>query len=177
MRSSVDLVTVCDKGFPKDPTLGVHVSNHNAFKMEGEAYRLRNGHWEQWAQVRRRELEELDLHYAKVCKRYQKKNKSSETPKREDDAYVYSAYGYPMYFPIYMPYYADPSSGDQHSTTHSSGGGGCAAGTCTASASMGSCSGGEGTPSCSASCGGHGDVDAGCGSCGGGGGGCGGCGG
>jgi len=160
-RSSVDVDAVSEKSLPKDPILGPHISAHNALPGDGARSALE----------RRRELELLDLHYAKVRKRYQKKKKEEEAPSRENDAYVYGAYGYPMYYPVYMPYYADP--GCEHA--HAGGGGGCAAGTCCDSASAGNCSGGSGTPGCSASCGGHGSAGGGCGSCGGGGGG--GCGG
>jgi hypothetical protein len=126
---------------------------------------------------RRKELEDLDLTYAKVLKRYNKQ-KAAEAPRKDNnDAYVYGAYGYPMYYPmpIYAPYYADPGTCG-HANTN--GGGSCAAGTCCDSTSLGACAGGEGTPSCAASCGGAGGAGGGCGSCGGGdGGGGGGCGG
>jgi hypothetical protein len=154
------------KGFTKNAASGPHVSAHNAFATVDAAQR-------------RRELEDLDVQYAKVCKRYEKQKKKKEAPKREtNDAYVYGAYGYPMYYPApMMPYYADPSACEY--TQGSSGNtGGCAAGTCCNSVSMGGCAGGQGTPGCAASCGGHGGADGGCGTCGGGGdGGGGGCGG
>lgn len=154
------------KGFTKDAHVGPHVSAHNAFEAKTPSQR-------------RKELEDLDLQYAKVCKRY-KKQKASEAPKRDqgDAAYVYGAYGYPMYYPVYVPYYADPGT-CEHASAGTEGSGSCAAGTCCNSVSMGSCAGGYGTPGCAASCGGHGGADGGCGTCGGGGdgGGCGGCGG
>lgn len=160
-----------EKGYSKDPMVGVHISSHNAVMMDKSSPVF--GVTQSWAQQRRREFEELDLQYAKVCKRYQKKKKADETPSKDNEALMYSAYGYPMFYPVYVPYYAEPScEGDRY--TNSSGGS-CAAGTCAGSASLGSCAGGAGTPGCKASCGGHGDASGGCGTCGGGdGGGCGG---
>ncbi|KAF2032414.1 hypothetical protein EK21DRAFT_99049 [Setomelanomma holmii] len=157
---------------------GPHISAHNALPLSDE----------RTAAQRRKELEDLDLTYAKVVKRYQKQ-KAAEPPKRDadKDAYMYSAYGYPMMYPmpVYVPYYADPGLCEH---TQQPGGGGCAPGTCCPDASLGGCAGGAGTPGCSASCGGHGDAGGGCGTCGSGGdgggdggggdgGGCGGCGG
>ncbi|KAF2107457.1 hypothetical protein BDV96DRAFT_653799 [Lophiotrema nucula] len=184
LRSSkqYDVDKLAEKALPKDAVNGIHISAHNAVMMNND--RSTYLRMDSWAQQRRREFEDLDLQYAKVCKRYQKKKKADETPSRENDAYVYGAYGYPMYYPVYVPYYAEPTcEGDRYTTVNGGGGGacgGCAAGTCAGSASLGSCAGGAGTPSCKASCGGHGDASGGCGSCGGGGdggGGCGGCGG
>lgn len=160
-RSSLSIDRLDEKRFSKDPHTGVHLSAHNALVVN-DAHS---------AALKRRELEDLDLQYAKVCKRYQKKKMAGDAPARNTDAMMYSAYGYPMYYPmpIYVPYYADPAVGDGHANVGH--GGSCAAGTCAASTSLGSCSGGEGTPGCVASCGGHGNVAAGCGTCGGGGGG------
>ncbi|KAF2789775.1 hypothetical protein K505DRAFT_340982 [Melanomma pulvis-pyrius CBS 109.77] len=153
---------LAEKGLPKDPALGPHISSHNAISGQYGSDKAA------WAYQRRREFEELDMQYAKVCKRYRKKKKDDDIPARENDAYIYGAYGYPMYYPMYVPYYAEP-------TNPVGGGGACAAGTCAASASLGACSGGAGTPGCAASCGGNGDAGGGCGSGGdGGGGGCGG---
>ncbi|KAI8936668.1 hypothetical protein NX059_007065 [Plenodomus lindquistii] len=176
-RSRISLSALDSKNFPKDPQTGIHVSNHNALGMPDERS----------AALRRRELEELDLMYAKVCKRYEKSRKAKEAPSREskDGVYLYGAYGYPLYYPMpmYVPYYAEPGVSQDH--TQTSGGGACAAGTCAASASLGGCAGGAGTPGCAASCGGLGNAEGGCGTCGssgdegdgGDGGGCGGCGG
>ncbi|KAH9873347.1 hypothetical protein J1614_005745 [Plenodomus biglobosus] len=179
-RSSISVSALESKNFPKDPRLGVHVSNHNALAGTDERSAAR----------RRKELEELDVMYAKVCKRYEKSRKGKEAPSREskDDAYLYGAYGYPLYYPmpIYVPYYAEPGASQEHTQAP---GGGCAAGTCAESASLGGCAGGEGTPGCAGSCGGHGEAAGGCGTSGSGGdggdgggdggdgGGCGGCGG
>ncbi|KAF2865282.1 hypothetical protein BDV95DRAFT_507594 [Massariosphaeria phaeospora] len=175
---SVDKLGEKGLNLPKDAATGAHISSHNALNMDGSKIGAPNTIF--WALQKRRELEELDLQYAKVCKRYQKSKKASDAPSRESDAYMYGAYGYPMYYPVSVPYYAEPTcDGDRYSSVGGSGGGGaCAAGTCAASASLGACAGGAGTPGCKASCGGHGDADGGCGTCGGGdGGGCGGCGG
>ncbi|CAO2653351.1 Nn.00g027620.m01.CDS01 [Neocucurbitaria sp. VM-36] len=174
-RASLSVDKLDEKGFTKDAYLGPHVSAHNALVVDDD----------KTAKERRRELEELDLQYAKVVKRYQKKKKGEEVPRRDNDAYLYGAYGYPMYMPIYVPYYADPSA-CEHSSNGGGGGGGCVAATCCDSTSLGACAGGDGTPGCKASCGGHGNASAGCGTCGSGGdgggdggdgGGCGGCGG
>lgn len=167
-RAAVDVKDTHEKGLPRDAVLGPHVSAHSALAVGSAAVT---------AHERRRELEELDLLYGRVCRRYQKKKREEETPQRDNEAYVYGAYGYPLYYPVYVPYYAEPTcDGDRYSSGAGGGAGACAAGTCSAGASMGSCSGGVGTPGCKASCGGHGDAGGGCGSCGGGdgGGGCGG---
>ncbi|KAH4044073.1 hypothetical protein HBI24_240210 [Parastagonospora nodorum] len=168
-RTSLSIPTLTnEKGFTTNPHEGVHLSSHNALPMPRSA------------EQKRKELEDLDLQYAKVLKRYQKQ-KAAEPKRDGNDAYVYGAYGYPMYYPmpIYVPYYADPSAGE-HASADVAGTVGCAAGTCGAGTSIGACAGGLGTPGCAASCGGHGGADGGCGSCGGGdggGGGGGGCGG
>ncbi|KAH7371691.1 hypothetical protein BKA66DRAFT_590700 [Pyrenochaeta sp. MPI-SDFR-AT-0127] len=162
-RASLSVAKLDEKGFTKNPHTGPHVSAHNAYHIGAEED-------SKTAQERRRELEELDLQYAKVCKRYQKQR--SETPSRENDASVYGAYGYPTAYPVpvVVPYYADPSL-----SSHAHPGGSCVAGTCSSSASLGSCAGGAGTPGCRASCGGRGLASGGCGSyVGGGGNGCGG---
>jgi hypothetical protein len=134
------------------------------------------------AAQRRRELQALDVLYAKVCKRYQKQKKVADAPKREsNEAVVYGAYGYPIYqpTPVYVPYYADTSA-CEHTQAAAGNTGSCAAGTCCNSVSIGACAGGPETPGCAASCGAQGFAGAGCGSCGsggggdGGGGGCGG---
>jgi hypothetical protein len=135
-----DVASAEKGGLPKDPINGVHVSNHNAVKkLDNRAWNFEND----WAHKRQRELEQLDKQYAKVCKRYQRKKKADETPARENDVYVNSAYGYPTNYSPYMPYYAEPTCEDDR---YSSVGGGrgcgsCAAGTCSESASMGSCAG------------------------------------
>ncbi|KAJ4361845.1 hypothetical protein N0V83_010786 [Neocucurbitaria cava] len=147
-RSSLSVDKLDEKGFTKDAHLGPHVSAHNALVLDDE----------KTARERRRELEELDLQYAKVVKRYQKKKKGEEAPRRDNDAYLFGAYGYPMYYPmpIYVPYYADPSC-TQEQYDKSAGGsgssGGCVAATCAVSTSLGACAGGDGTPGCRASCG------------------------
>ncbi|KAJ4304674.1 hypothetical protein N0V90_000201 [Kalmusia sp. IMI 367209] len=159
--SSQNVKDVLEKQLPRDPTLGPHISAHNAFVGTNSA------------QERRSELEQLDLRYAKVRKRYQKKKRESDTPMRKNDATIYGPYGFPMYYPVYIPYYSEPTCEDNRFT--SSGGGGCVAGTCCEGTSLGNCAGGDGTPGCQASCGGAGNAEGGCGSCGGGdGGGCGG---
>ncbi|KAH8708552.1 hypothetical protein GQ44DRAFT_690888 [Phaeosphaeriaceae sp. PMI808] len=172
-RSSLAIDKLNEKGFTTDPHLGPHVSAHNALVRNGTIT----------AEQRRKELEDLDLQYAKVCKRYQKQ-KASEAPKKDNsDAYLYGAYGYPLYYPIpvYVPYYADPSSTEHTHGTGGGGIGGCVPATCCDSTSLGACAGGSETPGCAASCGGHGSAAGGCGNCGGGGsggdGGGGGCGG
>lgn len=205
-RSSLSVDALAEKNFPTNPHTGPHVSAHNALSMAPLVQtqylfqsQSRGPGQEGSAAQRRRELEALDLQYAKVVKRYQKRKASQEPPSRNNnDAYLYGAYGYPMYYPMpmYVPYYADPGAAYTHSHTTGGGGcgggggGGCVAATCAASTSLGACAGGEGTPGCAASCGGHGNADGGCGTCGsggdgggggdggdGGGGGCGGCGG
>ncbi|KAF2009252.1 hypothetical protein BU24DRAFT_401985 [Aaosphaeria arxii CBS 175.79] len=166
------IASTSDPLLPKDAATGIHISAHNAviqFKnlpnQDSQAA---------WAKQRRKELENLDLQYAKVCKRYQKKKKADEAPRRDNsDAYYYSAYGYPMPMPMVVPYYAAPTDdGNRYSTAQASGGGGggscgggCAAGTCAESTSVGNCAGGVGTPYCQASCGGHGSAGGGCGTC------------
>lgn len=166
------------KDLPKDPIYGPHLSTHNAVSVPNSS----------WASAQRRENQLLDEQYAKVCKRYKKKKKDETPPSKDDsDVYIYSAYGYPLLVPYYIPYYPAPScDGDHHNTA---GGGGCAAGTCGGYATMGGCCDGSAGAGggCKASCGGHGNADGGCGTCGGGdgggdggggdGGGCGGCGG
>jgi uncharacterized membrane protein YgcG len=166
-RSSLAVDKLDEKGFTKNPNDGPHVSAHNAFIFTDE----------KTARQKRRDLEELDLQYAKVCKRYQKQKKAQTPRKDNDDAYIYGAYGYPMYYPmpVYMPYYADTGCPESHA--NAGGAGNCAAGTCAVEVSFGACAGGVGTPGCAASCGGGGTADGGCGSCSGGDGGGGGCGG
>jgi hypothetical protein len=96
--------------------------------------------------TRRRELEELDLQYAKVCKWY-KKHKAKETLKREtNDAYVYGAYGYPMYYPmtVYVTYHADPSACEHAQAGSDGSAGGCATGTYCESTSLRACVGDAG---------------------------------
>ncbi|KAH7392137.1 hypothetical protein DE146DRAFT_723208 [Phaeosphaeria sp. MPI-PUGE-AT-0046c] len=150
--SSLSINALESKGFTKDAHAGPHVSAHNAFDAKTPAQR-------------RKDLEVLDLQYAKVCKRYNKQ-KAAKAPRRDDRdaAYVYGAYGYPIYYPVYVPYYADAGS-CEYASVGSAGQGSCATGTCCNSASMGSCAGGFGTPGCSASCGGHGSAEGGCGTC------------
>lgn len=160
-RSSLSVERLEEKNFPTDPYLGPHVSSHNAIALADERSALE----------KRRELQDLDALYAKVCKRYQKKN--SKPPPRDDPAILYSAYGYPFY--PFMPFYV-PSHADENGGHAGNAGGGCVAGTCSASASLGSCAGGSGAPTCAASCQGGGTASGGCGSCSGGGGGGGGCG-
>ncbi|KAF2495462.1 hypothetical protein BU16DRAFT_460912 [Lophium mytilinum] len=164
---------------PTDVINGPHISTHNAIKWTSDGF------------ARRPELvHEHEEGYAKVCKAAKKKGK--EPPKREEGEYIYSPYGQPMYVPYYGPYVADPTiSGGTYCTdptqaeNRTGAGGGCAAGTCGGTISIGSCAGDAG-PACSSACGGHGNVAGGCGTCGGGGGGgdgggdgggCGGCGG
>jgi hypothetical protein len=150
-RSSFDVKDMAEKGLPKDPVNGPHVSAHNAFLMSGTTS----------AAERRRELQNLDIRYIKVQKRYKKAKR--EAPSKDNDAYIYSAYGYPMYYPVYVPYYAGGGGGDDECTTDGGGGfGGCVPGTCSEGASMGNCAVGSGVPSCTASvgeCGGSGDAD------------------
>lgn len=169
-NSPLSITSLEAKGFTNDTALGPHVSAHNAYAVSDS----------KTAAQRRRELEALDVQYAKVCKRY-KKQKRSEPPKRDpnsnpQDAYAYGSYGYPVPQPTYayIPYEAD-STACEWAVFGSEDPGSCAAGTCCNGASMGSCAGGYGTPGCAASCGGQGGADGGCGTCGGGdGGGCGG---
>jgi hypothetical protein len=134
--------------------MGPHVSAHNAVVLTNT----------RTAVQKRRELDELDVQYAKVCKRYQTQ-KAAQAPKRDsNDVHVSGAYGYPIYYPgpTFVPYYADAGA-CEHANADAQGAGSCAAGTCCNSTSLGACAGGNGTPGCAASCGGHGGADGGCG--------------
>lgn len=155
-RASLSVAKIDEKGFTKDAMAGPHVSAHNALPIGSP-------------ESRRKELEELDLQYAKVLKRYQKQ-KASQAPRKDNNDPYYGAYGYPMIYPmpIYVPYGADPSC-EVHAGGGGGGTGGCVAATCSAGASLGACAGGDGTPGCAASCGGKGGAEGGCGTCGGGG--------
>jgi hypothetical protein len=148
--TKLSVAKIDEKGFTQDPCAGPHMSAHNALPM-------------QTPQQRRAHLDQLDIMYAKVLKRYGK-SKGNPAPKREYNA-VTDPYGYPISYsmPVYVPYYADPYIGE-----HTECGGACASGTCCDSTSLGACAGGVGTPACAASCGGHGSADGGCGTCGGG---------
>ncbi|KAF2197879.1 hypothetical protein GQ43DRAFT_434772 [Delitschia confertaspora ATCC 74209] len=154
--------------FPKDAFNGPHVSAHNAVKILTTASDQTSDAY--WVLERKRENKLLDEQYTEVCKRYKRKKKHDETPSKENaDVYLYSAYGYPIYTPVYVPYYAEIScDGDQYTSKTVVPGayGGCAAGTCGGNASMGGCcdGGGGGGPECKASCGGYGNAAGGCGS-------------
>lgn len=154
---------------PSDPKKSVHISTHNAVRPTGDdAYD---------AGVAKR-LAELEKAYDKACERADKKG--NPRPKR-DDYYYSDAYGYPVYIPMYAPYYgAMPYTPVVYPVNPgcmavgAGAVGNCCAGTCGAAAAAGgSCAGTMGA-ACSAGgiagCGGGGG--GGCG--GGGGGGCGG---
>jgi hypothetical protein len=158
---------------PTDPVDGPHISSHNAVMWSSDNPVLN----------RKLMLEQNDEAYAKACK-VAKKN-GREPPPRENYAYVYNAYGYPVYVPYYGPYASDPCIvGGTYCTDPTQiqgqpgggGGGGCVAGTCGGIVIVGSCVGDSG-PGCAGGCGGKGTAAGGCGTCSSGGGGCGGCGG
>ncbi|KAF2802183.1 uncharacterized protein BDZ99DRAFT_512635 [Mytilinidion resinicola] len=146
---------------PTDVVNGPHISTHNAIKWSADGF-----------EQRPKLLHDNDKGYAKVCKAAQKKG--TEPPNRDEGEYVYSPYGMPMYVEYYGPYVADPTVGEgayctdpTQAENRPGGGGGCVAGTCGGTISLGSCAGDAG-PACASACGGHGDAAGGCGSCGGG---------
>ncbi|KAF1979370.1 hypothetical protein BU23DRAFT_524073 [Bimuria novae-zelandiae CBS 107.79] len=143
---ALDIQKISSYKLCKNASTGPHISSHNALVIPESA------------RQRRAELNMLDMQYAKVRKRYEKKKRGNETPTRETDACVYGPYGYPMYYPAYypvgVPYYADPSC--EHSGGDRTTGGGCIAGTCAEGASVGNCANPSNKPACRSSCGGTG---------------------
>lgn len=144
-----------------DPKKSVHISTHNAVRPTGD---------KAYDDGVARRLAELEKAYDKACERADKKG--NPRPKR-DDYYYSDAYGYPVYIPMYAPYYgAMPYTPVVYPVNPgcmavgAGAVGNCCAGTCGAAAAAGgSCAGSMG-----AACGGIGGSAA----CGGGGGGCGG---
>ncbi|KAF2728649.1 hypothetical protein EJ04DRAFT_569363 [Polyplosphaeria fusca] len=104
--SSSNPTTSLDTNLPRDPATGPHVSSHNAVTGT-RLFVPYAGPLDSPAQ-RRNTLDALDRQYADVRKRYRKKKREADTPRRDADAYAYSPYGYPMYYPpTYVPYYSD----------------------------------------------------------------------
>ncbi|KAF2465710.1 uncharacterized protein BDR25DRAFT_294736 [Lindgomyces ingoldianus] len=186
----------------KDPVIGVHISAHNAIR---ENTKNPSAGYDTSAYQHSRELEGLNRTYGRVLHRYNKKKASSSAPRKKNNSYVHGAYGYPLYYPVYVPYLAEPTCEHDRYTMATGGGregAGCVYETCSTAASLGSCAIGGRGPACNVGCGerglatgggrcgvncgggggggggnGGGDGDGGDGGGNGGGGGCGGCGG
>ncbi|KZF24514.1 hypothetical protein L228DRAFT_245470 [Xylona heveae TC161] len=156
-----------------DPSKTAHISAHSAVSPRDVKSSISKSD----------KSAQLATAYEKACKRARKKGRKE--PVRDD---YYWAWGYPMFFPVYYPYMADPCISNQSyacnpacmaltpgvpgNCANGSCGGAAAAGSC-GSFAMGGCGGAGGA--CAGGGGGGGGCGGGGGGCGGGGGG--GCGG
>jgi hypothetical protein len=156
------------KDIASNPEKNPHISAHNAVKTASSA----------GARIAARQQYKLERDYEKAV---QRATRSGKTPPTRN-AYAYNyVWGYPMYMPIYYPYFADPCmTGGMYAcnpvgiNTSFGTAGNCAAGSCGGGVAAGACasaSGGCGSAAAGA-CGGAGG--GGGGGCGGGGGGFGG---
>nr|OQO18597.1 hypothetical protein B0A51_12085 [Rachicladosporium sp. CCFEE 5018] len=79
---------------PQDPKKSVHISAHNAVRPTDDSGK--------YDKIANEKAAKLEAAYQAACTRAKKKGKPA--PKK-DDYYYSDVYGYPVYMPMYMPYY------------------------------------------------------------------------